>query len=108
MLISKSGFSGPEYVVKFNPAIAWTLTYDDPLGRLVFVFEIGETPQKINLDPTPLKNDCIVVAQDAATRARLDQAFERTKAFLLSCGYDVNEMRGRRDGEKGEGKKGQI
>jgi hypothetical protein len=90
MLDSESGLSGSEYVVKFNPAVAWTLAYDDSLGRLIFVFEIGDTPQNINLDPTPLENDRIVVVRDPATRARVDLAFERTKAFLVNCGYQVN------------------
>jgi hypothetical protein len=90
MLPSEIGFSGAEYVVKFNPAIAWTLEYEDSLGSLIFVFEIGETPQTIILDPTPLENNRVVHARDTATRARIDLAFQRTRAFLVSCGYDVN------------------
>ena len=81
--------SGPEYMVEFNPEIAWTLTYDDSFGRLIFVFEAGETSKTISLDSTPLENNRVVIAQDAATRARLDLALERTKAFLIACGYEV-------------------
>jgi hypothetical protein len=81
--------SGPEYVVAFNSEIAWSLTYDDSLGRLVFVFEAGEKPKTVSLDRTPLENNRVLVAQDAATRARVNLAFERTKAFLEACGYNV-------------------
>ena len=81
--------SDPEYVVDFNPEIAWTVTYDDSFGRLIFVFEAGKTAKTISLDPTPLENNRVVVARDAATRARLDLALERTKAFLTACGFEV-------------------
>jgi len=80
---------GPDYVVDFNPEIAWTLTYDDSLGRLVFVFEAGDTPEAVILDRTPLENNRVLTAQDAATRTRVNLAFARTKAFLEACGYDV-------------------
>ena len=80
---------GPEYVVAFNPEIAWTISYDDSLGRLVFVFEAGEEPKTVTLDRTPLENNRVLVAQDAATRRRVDLAIERTKTFLEACGYNV-------------------
>jgi hypothetical protein len=85
--------SGPEYVVDFNPEIAWTLTYDDSFGRLIFVFEARERPKVISLDPTPLENNRVVLARDAATRARLDLALERTKAFLVACGYELERSK---------------
>jgi hypothetical protein len=100
MVTSENSLSGAKYVVRFNPAIAWTLTYDDSLGQLVFVFESGETPQIINLDPIPLKNNRIVFARDAATQARLDLAFQRTKAFLVDCGYHVSACRSKRRKEE--------
>jgi hypothetical protein len=81
--------SGPEYIVRFNSEIAWTITYGDSFGRLVFVFEPGETPRAISLDPIPLENNRVVRAPDAATRSRLDLALQRTRAFLVACGYDV-------------------
>jgi hypothetical protein len=89
MTLPQNRSSDPEYVVDFNPEIAWTLTYDDAFGRLIFVFEAGETPKTISLDPTPLENNHVVIAQHAASRARLDLALERTKAFLVACGYEV-------------------
>ena len=81
--------SGSEYVVDLNPDAGWTLTYDDSVGRLVFVFEPGEKPKSVDLDRTPLENNRVVVVQDEATRTRVDLAFERTKAFLVGCGYEV-------------------
>ena len=81
--------SGPEYVVDFNPEIAWTLTYKDSLGRLLFVFEAGEKPKAVSLDRIPLENNRVVIVQDEATRRRVSLAFERTKAFLVGCGYEV-------------------
>ena len=82
------GFSR-DYVVDFNPDIAWTLSYNDSVGHLVFVFEACDTPKTVVLDRTPLENDRVLIAQDAATRSRVNLAFSRTKAFLESCGYDV-------------------
>jgi hypothetical protein len=99
MAPSQNRASGPEYVVEFNPEIAWTLTYDDSHGRLVFVFEAGERPKAISLDPTPLENNRVVVVRDAATRARFDLALERTKAFLVACGYEV-EVQGNEQGRR--------
>ena len=90
MVTSENSLSGAKYIVQFNPDIAWTLIYNDALGQLIFVFESGETPQTINLDPIPLENNRIVLARDAATHAHLDLALQRTKAFLVNCGYDVN------------------
>jgi hypothetical protein len=81
--------SGPEYTVDFNPEVGWTLIYGDSFGRLVFVFEPGETAKVVSLDPTPLENDHVVIARDAATHARLDLALERTREFLVTCGYEV-------------------
>ena len=75
----------------FNPEIAWTLTYDDSIGRLVFVFEAGEESKTVSLDSLPLERDQVLVPQNAATRRRVNLAFERTKAYLVACGYKVEE-----------------
>ena len=86
---SENATSHSQCVVDFNPDLAWTLTYDDALGRLIFVFECGEKPKSVRLDRSPIENHQILVVRDEAMRARVDLALERTKTFLVSCGYEV-------------------
>ena len=80
--------SEPDFTVDFNREVAWTLAYDDALGRLVFVFEVGRHPKAVVLDTYPLSNNKVLeITED--NRARVNLAVERTKAFLKSCGYEV-------------------
>lgn len=79
------------YTVDFNADIAWTIAYDDNLGRLTFVFEPGETPKTIELDRVPIERAKEAPADDSASQSRRELALQRTKQFLASCGYDVVE-----------------
>jgi hypothetical protein len=83
--------NGSEYVVRFNRKPGRTLLYEDPLGSLLFVFDVGDAPTSIVLDRRPLENQKVLVVKDEPTRARVTLAFERVKAFLLSKRYEVTE-----------------
>ncbi|HTD91981.1 MAG TPA: hypothetical protein VK663_15055 [Burkholderiales bacterium] len=93
-LLSKMGLAtrrpeGSNYIVDFNADAAWTLTYDDACGRFIFVFERGDTSKKVSLHRVPIENNRVVQFNDDAMLACVDQAFERTKAYLVSCRYEV-------------------
>ena len=81
---------GVGYTVDFDTAAAWSLVNEDEQGRFIFVFEPGDTPKKVSLSRIPLENHRVVQVKGDKMRMRVDQAFERTRAFLVSCGYEVD------------------
>jgi hypothetical protein len=82
--------SDMEYVVDFDSEVAWSLVYEDAKGRLFFVFEPGDHPKAISLHRTPLNSHRKeFFFQTRATRKRVAEAFERTRAYLVGCGYEV-------------------
>jgi hypothetical protein len=84
--------SAPEhadYKVDVNPEIAFTITYDDNQGRLLFSIEVGDDPKTIFLNPKPSDGGRLVEARDEATKTRLTLAVERVKAYFGSKGLKV-------------------
>jgi hypothetical protein len=79
---------GPDFTVDLNSEIGWTIVYEDPLGRLLFVFEPGDQPKTVSLDVCPLADNKVVTITEH-NRPRIDLAVERSVAFLKSCGYEV-------------------
>lgn len=77
------------YKVDVNPEVAFTVTYDDDRGRLLFAIEIGDDPKIIFQNPKPSEGGRMVEAHDEATRARLSLAVERVKAYFKDKGLSV-------------------
>ena len=86
---NQSSASASEYVVFFNPKAAFTIIYEDSLGKLTFVFE-APGPKSVVLSSLPIENNQVVVVQDEPTRVRISRALERTRAFLVGKGYEVS------------------
>jgi len=82
--------STPQYLVKFNPDVAYTLAYEDAKSRLIFVFEPGSGHKRVILHRIPLEDKRVVRTRDERIQARLKLALERTIAYLQSCGYEVD------------------
>ena len=69
-----------EFTVKFGE-IARTLDYDDPHGHILFTFDIGSKGNK---------SLCLEHHAPQTPRSpHYGIAFERTKQYLESCGYEV-------------------
>jgi hypothetical protein len=69
-----------EFTVRFGKH-ARTLNYDDPHDHFLFTFDIGSKGNK---------SLCLEHhAPQAPRRPRYGIAFERTKKYLESCGYEV-------------------
>ncbi len=69
-----------EFTVRFGK-YARTLDYDDPHGHILFTFDIGSKGNK-----------SLCLEHHAPQTSRSQQygiAFERTKKYLESCGYEV-------------------
>jgi hypothetical protein len=81
--------TNPCYKVDVNPEVAFTISYDDDRGRLVFTIEIGDDPKKIFLNPRPTECGRAVEADDERTLARLNLALERVKNYLMANGSIV-------------------
>lgn len=79
----------PGYKVDVNPEVAFTITYDDDQGRLLFSIEVGDDPKTIFLNPKPSEGGRMVEAHDEATKARLSLAVERVKAYFRGKGLGV-------------------
>jgi hypothetical protein len=77
------------YKVDVNPEIAFTITYDDDRGRLLFAIEVGDDPKTIFLNPRPSEGGRMMEARDEETRARLSLAVERVKAYFKDKGLSV-------------------
>lgn len=67
-------------MVRFNPEVAFTISYDDPSGRLLFVFEVGDDPKLIYLNQKP---------DGPTSTERREVALDRVKSFLLGKGFRV-------------------
>ena len=78
-----------EYNVKLNSEVAYTLIYGDSAGRLMFVFESGEGQKQLILHRTPLESGKMVNIQDVAIQKWVSLAFDRTKEYLVSHGYNA-------------------
>jgi len=77
------------YKVDVNPEVAFTITYDDDRGRLLFTIEVGDDPKTIFLNPKPSAGGQMVEAHDEPTRARLSLAVERVKTYFKDKGLSV-------------------
>ena len=86
--MSHSPAAADEYSVEFDRRFAWSLIYADKEGRLGFVFEPGEEKKRIYLNPRSSVGDKMPEA-DFYLTARYKLALERTKQYLISCGYEV-------------------
>ena len=79
-----------DYKVQFG-RIGRTVRYEDSLGIILFAFDADTSKgQKIIvLGGQALNNDFKPIDAVEADRSRIDLALERTKRYLLSCGYQV-------------------
>ena len=86
--------NGEAYQISFG-ALAGTLVYEDPSGVIVFAFEIfpSEDTEKgkwmLGLSSKPRSEDGKLINVDPSGYRRVSQAFERTKQYVLSRGYQV-------------------
>ncbi len=89
--------STQEYKIQFG-RIARTLLYEDSQGAIRFTFDcsLGRGPNGkyiVELDHPSLVLKRINSIEDEhlrmAERQRMDLAIERTKQYLLSCGYEI-------------------
>ena len=78
-----------DYKVDVNPDSAFTITYDDDRGRLLFSIEVGEDPKTIFLNPRPSEGNRTVELRDEETKARVTFAIERVKAYFNARGLTV-------------------
>jgi hypothetical protein len=78
------------YKVDFTTSLG-TLLYEDSQGKLQFYYEIGgKSLLTLSSHPETDQGRRIDLAhENAAARERLSLAFERTKQYLLSCGYRI-------------------
>lgn len=79
----------PSYKIDVNPEVAFTITYDDDRGRLLFSIEVGDDPKMIFLNPRPSEGRRMVELRDEAIKARVGLAVERVKAYLNAQGLSV-------------------
>jgi hypothetical protein len=79
----------PGYKVDVNPDAAFTITYDDDRGRLLFSIEFGDDPRTVILNPRPSEGSRMVEMRDEATKARSSLAIERVKAYFNAQGLNV-------------------
>jgi hypothetical protein len=86
--MSHSPTSDDKYSVEFDRTCAWSLIYADQEGRLSFVFEPGEEKKRIYLNPHASIDRKMPEAEFYLT-PRYMLALERTKKYLISCGYIV-------------------
>ena len=78
-----------EFTVKFGK-VARTLDYDDPEEHILFTFDLGSKFDFKN--PTGPGKNSLCLEHHAPSTSRSPQyalAFERTKQYLESCGYEV-------------------
>jgi hypothetical protein len=72
----------PEYVVGVNPDTAFSLSYEDEQGRLLFAIEVDDTPNTVYLNPRPTENGRMVDFRSSPEKERVAVAVERVIAYL--------------------------
>ena len=83
-----------EYNVGFG-SLAGTLLYEDQKGNVAFIFDISPSsiPGKewtLELSPSPRDRDGKLTQNEPQWDQKwVLKAFERTKGYAISCGYDV-------------------
>lgn len=77
---------GSSYTVTVSSDVAFTIIYEDAQGRLLFSVEVGDDPNTIFVDPRPSDNERMIDASNDATRARVDRALARVKAYFKDKG----------------------
>lgn len=82
-----AGRSG--YNVDVYTKAAFTISYDDEQGRLLFSIEVGDDPKTIFLNPNPSDGRRMIEARDEATKVRLGLAVKRVKEYLEAKGSRV-------------------
>lgn len=83
-----SGTHDPQFTVEFSTSVAWTLVYADSAGQIEFCFEPGETKKRVYLN-TRSSLEGKMPLEDFYRTERYKLALERTKQYLVSCGYEV-------------------
>ena len=85
-----------KYRVRFG-ALAGTLVYEDEDGVIIFMFEIrpSERPEKgrwtIDLSSSPRNGEAKPFESEVSGgQERVRLAFERTKQYALSSGYQID------------------
>lgn len=79
----------PSYKVDLNPDVAFTVTYDDDRGRLLFAIEVGDDPKTIFLNSKPSEGGRMFEPHDEASKARVALALERVKGYFNAQGLSV-------------------
>lgn len=74
--------------MEFDRKVAWGLWYSDSEGRMHFCFEPGEDKRRVYLNMRP-SIDEKMPSEDFYRSDRYKLGLERTKQYLVSCGYDV-------------------
>ena len=80
---------GSSYTITVSPDVAFTMIYEDAQGRLLFSVEVGDDPNTIFVNSWPSENERMIDASDNATRARVDRALTRVKAYFKDKGLTV-------------------
>jgi hypothetical protein len=85
----------PEYKVDFGSE-AWTLIYEDKLGKFILTFEgdfdeyrLKGSSKKIYLGRHPAQDGKIFECQTLADQERIALILERVQQYLSSLGYQV-------------------
>ena len=70
-----------DYTVRFSTKVARVLEYEDATGRVEFTLDSGSKGER---------SICIEHHSSTGRRCRnYDVAFQRSKQYLESCGYEV-------------------
>jgi hypothetical protein len=80
---------GSSYKVSVSSDVAFTVTYDDARGRLLFSVEVGDDPNTMFISAWPSDDERMVDTSDEAMRARVDHALARIKAYFEAKGLTV-------------------
>ena len=77
------------YSVGFNTEAAWSLTYVDSDGKMGFSFEPGDEQKQVYLNAVA-SVDGKMPGRAFYVTDRYKLALQRTKEYLVSCGYVVS------------------
>jgi hypothetical protein len=78
-----------EYNIDVSPDAAFTITYDDQLGRLIFTVEVETDAKIVFLNQRPTQDGRIVDVCDERARKRVDLAVRRVIEYFASKGLTV-------------------
>jgi len=79
-----------EFSIRFNRKVAYSISYADSQGSLLFTFDQHGRRREITLHRYPVQDGKMVAPDTLETKIRIDRALERVTHYLEAKRFSVS------------------